>query len=244
MWRAGRGGHSLRRSPPRPALSSYARPRSSGEIGVCRLRPQAFLCGVGGFSPPSAARCGCGQRSPALGAMRQSRKHGCLFSTSRHICPEGGGRCPQGGAHTLPPSTRPAHVFAVCPLARHAPRPRFACGAVNPRSLIRSIAALRSARGLPLRPRPLRSRALGRFAPRRALSPPSPWARCRAPPCFGGLLRWAALFAAIDGWALSRCRPPYGRPHALSCPLGIASRGRSIISLCVWSRGALRAPHR
>lgn len=82
-----------------------------------------------------------------------------------------------------------------------------------------------------------------------APSLPLPRGRAAARPhalaaCFGGLLWGLLVCAHVNGCALSLCRPPYGRPHARSCAFGIAFRNCSIISLCVRSRGALRAPHR
>ena len=143
-----------------------------------------------------------------------------------------GGRVPQGGAHSLPPSSRPAQFFAGCFCASCSLLLRPVCASLAWLIVAARIrghhAALWAARGLPRSPRPLRSRALGRFAPRRALSPPAPWARKRAP-----MLLRAALFAAVDGWALSRCRPPFGRPHARSCPLGFSAARSGKLSLRV-----------
>ena len=92
-----RGGLSYVENPAF-SLESIGRARgSSGESGGRRLRPRAFLCGVGGYSPPSAALKCCGRRSPARVGKRQGRKHGRLFSTSGHICPRGRGAASAGG---------------------------------------------------------------------------------------------------------------------------------------------------
>lgn len=134
-----------------------------------------------------------------------------------------GGRVPQGGAHSLPPSTRPAQSFAGCFCVPCSLLLRPVCASLAWLLVAARIrghpAAQRAARGLPRSPRPLRSRAMGRFAPRRALSPPAPWARKRAPMllraafagCLVGLLLRAAWVGCFirgrHGWALSRCRP-------------------------------------
>ena len=123
-----------------------------------------------------------------------------------------GGRVPQGGAHTLPPSTRPAQSFAGCFCASCSLLLRPVCASLAwllVAARIRGHHAARwAARGLPRSPRPLRSRALGRFAPRRALSPPAPWARKRAPL----LLRAALVGCFIRG---HRWLGPLSLPSAL-----------------------------
>lgn len=108
LWGA-RGGAGTPCVVPRsrPALSPYARPRSSGESGVRSLRPRAFLCGVGGYSPPSAALKCCGRRSPTREGKRLGRKHGRLFSTSGHICPRGWGAASAGGRPLPAPGCPP-----------------------------------------------------------------------------------------------------------------------------------------
>lgn len=135
-----------------------------------------------------------------------------------------GGRVPQGGAHTLPPSSRPAQSFAGCFCAPCSLLLRPVCASLAWLLVAARIrghdAARRAARGLPRSPRPLRSRALGRFAPRRALSPPAPWARKRAP-----MLLRAAFARPI-------CRPLVGRgrPHSprplYPPPMGAQARPR------------------
>lgn len=49
----------------RRSVSPLRLPPLYGESGVRTLRARAFLCGVGGCSPPSAWRGGCGSRSPS-----------------------------------------------------------------------------------------------------------------------------------------------------------------------------------
>lgn len=164
----------------RPALSPYARTRSSGEKGVCSLRPQAF-CAVSGASRPR----------PLGGWLRPVLPQGAgqtwldIFNILPYYGQPLGGRVPQGGAHTLPPSSRPAQCFADCFCVTCSLLLRPVCASLAWLLVAARIrgypAARRAARGLPRSPRPLRSRALGRFAPRRALSPPTPWARKRAP---------------------------------------------------------------
>lgn len=93
----------------------YECPRSTGRAVAAAYGRSDYLCGVGGFSPPSAARCGCGQRSPAPGAMRHSRKHGCLFSTSSHICPLGRGALPAGARPHPAPDCPPRPCLCGVP---------------------------------------------------------------------------------------------------------------------------------
>lgn len=108
-----------------------------------------------------------------------------------------GGRVPQGGARSLPPSSRPAQSFAGCFCVPCSLLLRPVCASLAWLLVAARIrghpAARQAARGLPRSPRPLRSRALGRFAPRRALTPPAPWARKRAP-----LLLRAALVKTLN----------------------------------------------
>lgn len=117
-----------------------------------------------------------------------------------------GGRVPQGGAHALPPSSRPAQSFAGCFCVTCSLLLRPVCASLAwliVAARIRGHPAARwAARGLPRSPRPLRSRALGRFAPRRALSPPAPWARKRAPL----LLRVALVGCFCVGFCAPFCR--------------------------------------
>lgn len=49
----------------RRSVSPLRLPPLYGESGVRPLRARAFSCGVGGCSPPSAWRGGCGSRSPS-----------------------------------------------------------------------------------------------------------------------------------------------------------------------------------
>ena len=80
-----------------------------------------FLCGVGGYSPPSAALKCCGRRSPTRKGKRHGRKHGGLFSTSRHICPRGRGAASAGGrpypAPGCPPRPSLCGELLKCPAA-------------------------------------------------------------------------------------------------------------------------------
>lgn len=149
------------------------------------------------------------------------------------------GRVPQGGALTLPPSSRPALSFAGCFCVPCSLLLRPVCASLAwllVAARIRGHPAARwAARGLPRSPRPLRSRALGRFAPRRALSPPAPWARKRAP----WLLRAALVGCFIrgsHGWALSRCRPRKRGRTLFRAPLVLRFRVReNYLSMLVYS---------
>ena len=118
---------------------------SFGESGVCRLRPQHCLCGVGGYSPPSALL------ELHLQPLPQPRgKHAWLFSTAPHIMPRGWGASANGGPLNPAPGC-PSHPFslaaansatargnisttACAPLVRHPAHLRFACALFIPHS--------------------------------------------------------------------------------------------------------------
>lgn len=228
----GRAGVLLRRIPspaahylqsPAPALrgravsAAYGRGISCAVSGASRPRPLRGLLRV------AFAGCFCG------GWLRLALPQGAgqtwlaMFHSPPYYGQPLGGRVPQGGAHSLPPSARPALSFAGCFCVPCSLLLRPVCASLAGLLVAARIrghhAALQAARGLPRSPRPLRSRALGRFAPRRALSPPAPWARKRAPwllraafaGCLGGLLlldAWVGCYIrGRHGWALSRCRP-------------------------------------
>lgn len=140
-----------------------------------------LFCAVSGASRPS----------PLGGWLRPVLPQGAgqtwldIFNILPYYGQPLGGRVPQGCAHTLHPSSRPAQSFAGCFCVTCSLLLRPVCASLAWLLVAARIcghpAARRAARGLPRSPRPLRSRALGRFAPRRALSPPAPWARKRAP---------------------------------------------------------------
>lgn len=157
---------------PAPALRGRA---------VSAAYGRGLFCAVSGASRPR----------PLGGWLRLALPQGAgqtwlaMFHSPPYYGQPLGGRVPQGGAHTLPPSTRPALSFAGCFCVPCSLLLRPVCASLAWLLVAARIrghpAARRAARGLPRSPRPLRSRALGRFAPRRALSPPAPWARKRAP---------------------------------------------------------------
>lgn len=274
MWRAGRGGHSLRRSPlPSRTIPIRPPPLFGGE----RCPPPTaagFFVRCRGLLAP--VRCAEMLRPPLPHPRGQApgAQTWPLIFNKRPYLPSRVGGCVRRGAPSPCPRlpAPPKSLRRALEMSRGGLLRRLAANSATARRrymrrsrLLRPVcallawllvAALSSAEmppvgrlgGSPFAPAPI-VRALPVALLPSAPSLPLPRGRAAARPhalagYFGGLLWWAALFAAVDGCALSLCRPPYGRPHARSCALGITFRECSIISLCVWSRGALRAPHR
>ena len=60
----------ISKTPTKPPLRGRF---STGESDIRRLRPRDFLCGVGGFSPPSASRAYAGCFSGGIGSIMAMR---------------------------------------------------------------------------------------------------------------------------------------------------------------------------
>jgi len=183
-----------------------------------------FLCGVGGYSPPSALL-----ELPRPVLPQWLAKHAWLFSTAPHISwPAIGGPRPRGRAHALRPSARPSH-FRLLPLIRLPPAAIFLYP-IALRSLVSqrvraslarfsflalsATAARWAAGGLPVPPPPSLARLV--VAPLHA--PPSlPWPRALRAPVF-------RLRALLRNRGLSRPRSPRtSLSPAGSRPLSFAS---------------------
>lgn len=197
MWRAGRGGHSLRRSPLPSRTIPIRPPPLYGENGCCRLQPQRLFVRCRGLLAP--VRCAVWLRSalPRPGGYAAKPQTWRLIFNKPPYLPLGAGGAARRGAPT-PCARLPAPPMPMRCARSLVMRPVCAslAGLLILARLSAPLPPFGRLGGSPLRPRPHRSRAPGRFAPIRALSPPSPWARYRAPPCFGGLLWRAALGAA------------------------------------------------
>lgn len=211
---------------PAFSLKSIGRARgSSGESGVRRLSAAGFFVRCRGLLAP--VRCAEMLRPPLphpQGQAPGAQTWRLIFNKPPYLPLRAGGCVRRGAPSPCPRLPAPP----MCLSAEMPPDGRLGGSPFAPAPCVRAlpVALLPSAPSLPL-----------------------PHGRANARPhalagCFGGLLWGRHVCAHVNGWALSLCRPPFGRSHVRSCPLGIASRGRSIISLCVWSRGALRAPHR
>ena len=183
-----------------------------------------LLCGVGGFSPPSALL-----ELPRPVLPQWLAKHAWLFSTAPHISwPAIGGPRPRGRALALRPSARPT-LFRLLPLIRLPPAAIFLYSLAL-RSLVSqrvraslarfsflalsATAARWAAGGLPVPPPPSLARLV--VAPLHA--PPSlPWPRALRAPVF-------RLRALLRNRGLSRPRSPRtSLSPAGNCPLSFAS---------------------
>lgn len=130
MWRAGRGGQSLRRSPlPSRTIPIRPHPLFGGER--C-LQPTAagFLCGVGGFSPPSARRVAAA-RAPPRGwpNMAGYLQHPAILWPAPWGARSAGGR--PYPAPVVPPRPMLCGLLLRYLLAAPSPRLRFACVAAS-----------------------------------------------------------------------------------------------------------------
>lgn len=274
MGRAGRGGHSLRRSPLPPRTIPIRPPPLFGGERCPPPTAAGFFVRCRGLLAP--VRCAEMLRPPLphpRGQAPGAQTWRLIFNKPPYL-PSRVGGCVRRGAPSPCPRlpAPPKSLRRALEMSRGGLLRRLAANSATARRrymrrsrLLRPVcallawllvAALSSAEmppvgrlgGSPFAPAPLVRAlpvALLPFAP----SLPLPRGRAAARPhalagCFGGLLWGRLVCAHVNGWALSLCRPPFGRSHARSCPLGIAFRDCSIISLCVRSRGALRAPHR
>ena len=178
------------------------------ESGVRRLRPRAF-CAVSGASRPRPLRgllraafagCFCGEWLRLALPQGAVQTWLAMFHSLPYYGLPLGGRVPQGGAHTLPPSSRPAQSFAGYFCASCSLLLRPVCASLAWLLVAARIRGHPAAHGRlggsPIAPAPS-VRALWVALLPVAPSLPLPLGRASAPPSFCGLLSWAAFFAAI-----------------------------------------------
>lgn len=233
------GGAPASHSLPCRALSLLARPRSTGESCVRRLRPRDFLCGVGGYSPPSASRafagCFCGLLLRGVAAARAPPRGwpnmagyvpqpAILWPAPRGARSAGGRPYP---APVGPPRPILCGLLLRFLLAAPAPRLRFACVADSRCSHLRPSCRPMGGKGAPPKPPPPPFARFGSLcSPSRPLSPCPMGAQARPlafAGCFDGLLysrpsKVGPSIAAVRASAAARSFVP---PWFFGCAFGM-----------------------
>lgn len=203
-----------------------------------------LLCGVGGFSPPSASRAfaGCfgglllrgvaAARAPPRGWPNMAG----YVPQPAILWPAPWGARSAGGrpypAPVVPPRPILCGLLLRSLLAAPAPRLRFACVAVSRCSHPRPSCRPMGGKGAPPKPPPPPFARFGSLrSPSRPLSPCPMGAQAR-PLAFAGC--FCGLLYSRSSWLGPLSLPSaQARPHALSCPLGFAVSRSGSLSLVV-----------